>query len=338
MLINNDLTQDVHQGGKNIVIVSHQNPDGDAIGSSLGLMHYLLKKKHLVQAIMPGASPDFLQWLPGSDSIVLYDKKSKQARRLIKEAEYIFCLDFNEMSRTDKMGHYLKEATGKKIMIDHHPFPKLDQFDIVFSNTEVSSTCELVYQFIDNLGDKDLINKDIAEALYTGIMTDTGSFSYSCKHEGPFLITAELIKAGLDVRKVNDLVYNTNTEMKIRLLGHALNSCLTVLPDYRTAYIALDADDLQRYDYQPGDTEGLVNYALSIKGVIFAALFSYRKDLIRISFRSKNDFAVNEFAGKHFEGGGHRNAAGGNSFLSMDETLSKFLNLLDEYATQLRDK
>ncbi len=333
----NNLYKLLNEKELKIVIIGHKNPDGDAVGSSLALYHYLFLKKHQVHCMMPDALPPSIKWLLGAERILDYSTQKSRCRKYLREADCIFCLDFNSLSRTEGMQDDLRKANAAKFMIDHHPNPAVDEFDFVWSDTEASATAELVFRFIEQAGDKELINKHIAEALFTGVMTDTGSFAHGCKRSSPFEITAFLITKGLDVTRVHDLVYNSKSESQLKLLGHALYNCLTVIPDYRTAYIALDSDDLQRFSYKKGDTEGLVNYALSLENVIFAVMLVQREDLIRLSFRSKGDFAVNDIARKYFEGGGHKNAAGGNSYKSMDETITEFLDILENYAEELRN-
>lgn len=317
-----------------ILITTHYNPDGDAIGSSLALYHYLLLKGYEVNVLIPNDVPQFLQWMPGLKDAFIYYHKSKEADELLENADIIFCLDYNSYSRVKLFPLQLEKAKGKKILIDHHPEPE-KQFDFILSVIPVSSTAELIYDFISALGDTHLINTDIGNNLYVGMMTDTGSFSYASNYPHTFETVADLIKKGVDTEKVHRLVYDTYSENRMRLLGYCLSEKLIVLPEYCTAYISLTNEDLDKFSFQPGDTEGVVNYALSIKNISFAALFTQKKTCIRISFRSKSDFSVNEFARKHYQGGGHLNAAGGDSYLSMDETLKKFEELLPTYKDAL---
>lgn len=317
-----------------ILITTHYNPDGDAVGSSLALYHYLLLKGYEVNVIIPNDVPQFLQWMPGLSNAYIYYHKSKQSDELLENADIIFCLDYNSFSRVKLFPKNLENAKGKKILIDHHPEPE-KQFDYVLSVIPVSSTAELIYDFICALGDNKLINTDIGNNLYVGMMTDTGSFSYASNYPDTLETVADLIKKGIDTEKVHRLVYDTYSENRMRLLGYCLSEKLVVLPEYCTAYISLSKEDLEKFSFQPGDTEGVVNYALSIKNISFAALFTEKKNSIRISFRSKSDFSVNEFARKHYEGGGHHNAAGGDSQLKMDETLRAFEELLPQYKEAL---
>lgn len=318
----------------NIIITSHLNPDGDAIGSSLAMYNFLLQKNHNVSVIVPNEYPAFLAWIPNSDKILVYEHQQEKALELLNNADIVFCLDFNSIKRAEKFSEPLKNSDAIKILIDHHPQPE-DNFDYIISSVKTSSASELVYDFIVDLGEKHLINKSIAECIYVGIVTDTGSFSYLCNYEKTYLIVAELIKLGVDGEYIHRLVYDTFSENRLRLLGYCLSEKLRVLDEFHTAYIYLSAEDLKKFDYQVGDTEDVVNYSLSIKNINFAVIFIERKKLIRLSFRSKGEFFVNEFAKKHFEGGGHKNAAGGNSYLSLGQTVKKFEELLPQYRRQL---
>lgn len=319
---------------KNILITTHYNPDGDAIGSSLALYHYLKKRGHNVNVLIPNDVPEFLGWMPGLEDAVIYFHHSKQGTKLIKEAELIFCLDYNAISRVNLFKDKLLSAEAKKVLIDHHPFPE-DQFDLSFSIIEVSSTSELIFDFISALGDKSLIDYNIGVNIYVGMMTDTGSFSYACNYPETHFIVSELIKIGVDTELVHRLVYDTYAEHRMRLLGYCLSEKMVVLDEFSTAYIWLTKEDLKKYNHQPGDTEGFVNYALSIKNISFAALFTEKDGSIRISLRSKADFPVNEIARKYFKGGGHMNAAGGDSFQSMEATISDFEDILKDYKEAL---
>jgi phosphoesterase RecJ-like protein len=322
---------------KKILITSHTNPDGDAIGSSLGLYHFLKLSKYEVTVVLPTAYPDFLDWMPAQEEIVIYEKEKEKADQLFQKADIIFSLDYNSSSRLGIATEALQKASAIKILVDHHLHPKTEEYDHVFSTTETTSTSELVFDLIWQLNPS-LLNKEMAACLYTGIMTDTGSFSYACNYEKTFRVVAELYKAGIDGVQINRLVYNNYSENRLRLLGFSISQKLKVIPALCTAYISLTKTELDHYHHKTGDTEGLVNYALSIKGIHFAALLTERDNKIRISFRSVGDFSVNEFAKKHFEGGGHRNAAGGDSYLPMNKTLEKFESLLLEYKNELSSK
>lgn len=310
------------------------NPDGDAIGSSLAMYGYLIKKGHEVSVMIPDPDPGFLQWLPFHSSIMVFREEEKRCLAAIENAELIFCLDYNSLGRVSKAEIPVRNSKAKKILIDHHRDPAKD-FDFMLSVIETSSTCELVYNFIDDCGDKALIDKDIASCIYTGIITDTGSFSYSCNYERTYLITADLYRRGIDGEHIHRLVYDTYSEGRLRLLGYAISEKLVVLHEYHTAYIYLSKEDLDRFDYRVGDTEDIVNYGLSVEGINLAALFSERDGVVRISLRSKGNFSVNDIAHKYFNGGGHVNAAGANSYLSLEETVRIFVELLPAYKEKL---
>lgn len=322
---------------KRIVIVTHWSPDGDAMGSSLGLYNYLIKRKHKVTVVTPNDYPSFLFWLPGNKKVIDFSLKARAAKTVIAKAELIFCLDFNSLKRIGDLEEELVKSKALTCLIDHHLQPE-DFADYMLHSVEACSTCELIYDFIELMGDSKLINKDIANCLYTGIMTDTGSFRFPSTTAKTHRIIAELIESGGHNAEIHNRIYDDTTEDKIKLLGFCLGEKLTVLTEYSTAFFSLRGDELKHFNYKKGDTEGIVNYALSIKGIRFAAFFVERDGEIKTSFRSKGSFNVNLFARKHFEGGGHANAAGGMSKLTLDETLIKFIALLPEYKKQLNSK
>ncbi|MCW3102002.1 MAG: exopolyphosphatase-like enzyme [Bacteroidetes bacterium] len=322
---------------KNIVIVTHWSPDGDAIGSSLGLYNYLLKKGHSITVITPNDYPTFLSWMKGEKKILNFQKKHSAAKKLVAKADLIFCLDFNSLKRIDKLGEEVSAAPAIKLIIDHHLQPE-DFADYMLHSVEACSTCELIYDFMGLMGDKKLLDKDIANCLYTGIMTDTGSFRFPSTTAKTHLILSDLIKAGAENAAIHNRIYDDNTESRLKLLGFCLNEKLRVLPEYKMAFFSLSAEELTRFNYRKGDTEGVVNYALSIAGIRFAAFLAERDGIIKISFRSKGSFDVNKFARAHFGGGGHANAAGGMSELSLPKTIDKLLSLLPQYKKQLNAK
>lgn len=317
------------------VITTHTNPDGDAIGSSLAMYHYLKDKGKMVHVIVPNKYPGFISWLPGDENIIVYEKQPKKAQEMIKGAELIFCLDYNSIHRSGSLKDILEVAEAERIMIDHHPNPNADDFEYMLSKVKTSSTAELVYEFIHQIEDKNVLTMDMACALYVGIMTDTGSFSYACNYPETFMVTAKLLETGIDGELIHRNVYDTFSEDRLRLLGYCLSEKLVVLSEYATAYIALSSADLKRYNYQVGDTEGVVNYALSIAGISMAVLLTERSDRIRLSFRSKGSFRVNEIASTYFMGGGHKNAAGGDSYDSLEKTISKLESILPKYKESL---
>ncbi len=323
---------------KKIVIVPHKNPDGDAIGSTLGLYHYLNKSNHDVHVIVPNDYPTFLKWMPGNNTILKYDSNTNTCNALIDNADILFTLDFNAFHRTGNMESVLAESKAIKIMIDHHQAPD-NYATYMFSDVHMSSTCEMIYHFIDMLGDINLIDSDIATCLYTGIMTDTGSFRFLCTTSETHRIVAQLIEQGANNAEIHNNIYDTNSYKRLQLLGCALAN-LKVIPESRTAYITLSQDELNSFDYKKGDTEGVVNYALSLNNTILAAIFieDKQEDIIKISLRSKGSFSVNELSRAHFNGGGHKNAAGGRSDLSLDDTVAKFISILPSYSKALNDE
>lgn len=316
---------------KRIVIVPHKNPDGDAMGSTLGLCHYLLKNNHNATVIAPNDYPEFLKWLPGQDEVIIHESDRVKAESLIEHAEIIFTLDFNALHRAGNMESGLANATAVKIMIDHHQQP--DPYaNYMFSDIAMSSTCEMVYRFINMLRDAAAIDDQVATCLYAGILTDTGSFRFPSTTSTTHLVTADLISKGADHAEIYNAIYDTNSYERLQLLGVALKN-MKVLPEYRTAYITLTQEELNAANFRKGDTEGFVNYGLSLKNIIFAAIFIEHKQegIIKISLRSKGDFSVNEFSRENFGGGGHTNAAGGKSDLGLNDTVEKFISILPRY-------
>ncbi len=329
--------KDLIANKKNIIIVTHNNPDGDAIGSSLALYNYLIGKNKNVKVITPNKFPDNLAWLKGSSEILVYNMKTIKCNALIQNADIIFCLDFNALHRVDKMEDALRNSNAIKILIDHHLQPELKSFNYIFSKIDITSTSELTYNLIAKLDGIEAITLDIANCVYVGIITDTGSFSYSCNYEDCFTICASLLKIGIDAETIHRKVYDTFSESRLRLLGYCLSEKLEVIDEFSTAYIWLTKEDLNRFNYQNGDTEGVVNYALSIDKIKFAALFTEREGIVRISFRSKGDIDVNEFARNQFNGGGHRNASGATSKISLTDTIKHFKDSLSNYRIYLEN-
>jgi phosphoesterase RecJ-like protein len=326
------------QAAKNIVIVTHSNPDGDAIGSSLGLFHFLQLYVPLksVKVVVPNEFPSFLKWLPGVEQISVYDDSRALVEGIFHNCDLCFCLDFNSLKRIDNLYPILLSMNAPKILIDHHPQPDND-FEIMLSCVEFSSTSELIYKVITEIGGKEKLNKTIANCLYVGIMTDTGSFSYASNRPDLYVAVSELINQGIDAEFIHRKVYDTYSENRMRLLGYCLSNRLVVLSQLHTAYIFLTKEDLENFDYQNGDTEGVVNYSLSIQGIVLAALFTEKDDKIRISLRSKGSFNVNEFSRKYFNGGGHKNAAGGDSYFSLPETLKFFKDSVLENSSMIEE-
>lgn len=321
---------------KNIVIVPHRNPDGDAIGSSLAMYHFLNNKGHKATVVAPNDYPDFLKWLPGSKEALKFDMQNRQSKAAIDEASIIFLLDFNALHRVGSdMQKTLEDFDGTFIMIDHHQQPDAIA-KYMFSDTSICSTCQMVYHFLEKIEEVEAINAEIATSLYTGIMTDTGSFRFPSTTSTTHKIIADLIDKGADNAKIHNNVYDTNSYGKLQLLGRCLSN-MVVVEKLKTAYIYLSQQDLDEFNYVKGDTEGVVNYALSLDGIIFAVIFieDVEQKIIKISLRSKGKFSVNKFAREHFDGGGHDNAAGGRSEVSLDATISNFLKILPTYKNDL---
>lgn len=318
------------------VIIPHKNPDGDAIGSCLALYHYLKQYQCELAVIAPNEFPDFLKWMPGEDQIIIHEKQLDQAKKWIKSADLVFTLDFNSLSRINGVAETLEHFEGDYVMIDHHQAP--DSYaKYTYSDTSMSSTCEMVYNFIQMMNDGQKITQEIATCLYTGIMTDTGSFRFPSTTSATHRVVAELIDKGADNALIHNAIYDTSSLDKLQLLGCALKN-LVQLPEYNTVYITLSKKELAQHNFKKGDTEGFVNYGLSLKGIKFALIFieSQQEEIVKISLRSKGDFSVNDFARSHFSGGGHTNAAGGRSTLSLEDTVKKFEELLPDYKDQLQ--
>lgn len=324
---------------KEVVLVSHRNPDGDALGSTLGLkwiLDSIFTCKSTV--IVPDAKPDFLQFLPGFEDVLVFESDKEHASALIERCDVLFCLDFNHPSRTgDEMQKPIetRAALGRSIMIDHHQQPApFVQF--VGSDTGASSTSEMVYHFSRMLGVQDILGKEAATCLYTGIMTDTGSFRFSATSPETHKVAANLLASGIQHWTIHEHIFNQNKLSKLQLWGEVFRSRLFQIEALGVSYMVADADLLAQHQYEEGDLEGLVNFALSLKGTTLAALFSEKKGKVRISFRSVGNFSVNAFAREHFEGGGHENAAGGSYPGTIDAAVQHFLALIPHYKSQLK--
>ncbi|RXP47062.1 bifunctional oligoribonuclease/PAP phosphatase NrnA [Lutibacter sp. HS1-25] len=328
--------KDLLASPKNIVIVPHRNPDGDAIGSSLAIYHYLKNKGHNATVVAPNDYPYFLKWMPGSKDVLKFDMQNRQSKSAIDEASIIFLLDFNALHRVGSdMQNTLEGFMGMFVMIDHHQEPDAIA-KYLYSDVSICSTCQMVYHFLEKLDDVEAIDANIATCLYTGIMTDTGSFRFPSTTSTTHKIVADLIEKGANNARIHNNVYDNNSYGSMQLLGRALSN-MVVIQNLKTAYITLSQAELNEFNYEKGDTEGIVNYALSLNGVIFAAIFIEDVDqqIVKISLRSKGKFSVNKFARAHFDGGGHDNAAGGRSEISLDATVSNFLSILPSYKSEL---
>ena len=318
-----------------IVITTHHKPDGDAMGSSLGLYAYLIQKGHHVKVITPTDYPYFLHWLPNNSDVIIYTENKEQSEVLVAEASLIFCLDFNTLTRINELGELIRAADAYKIMIDHHLDPE-DFDDYRHWSINACAAAQMVYDFIVNeLEDAESLNKDIATCLYTGIMTDSGSFRFPSATSDVYRIGADLIDLGAEHWRIHQLVYDNATENRLRFLGHCLSNKLEILREFNTAIITVNAEELKHYNIATGDTEGIVNYALSVNGIKLAAFIIERSDKVKLSLRSTGDFPANEICNKYFSGGGHRNAAGGVSEKNLQDTIAEFKSILPEYKTQL---
>ena len=319
---------------KNVVIIPHVNPDGDAIGSAVGLNDVLLNAGYASRVIVPNEFPTYLNYIGAGNEPLIYEQNSALAHQLIDQADGLFYLDFNDSKRLGKLESYLKNKSIPIVLIDHHPDPQI-KADFQFSDTDVSSTAELIYDFIESIGLLDHLSAQGASALLTGVIADTGSFSHNASRPSTYRIAGELMQRGADKEQINEALFNNFSEHRMRLLGYCLSEKLEIFPQHKAALIALTAEELERFNFQPGDTEGFVNYPLSISGVVFSAFFVEKNESVRISFRSKGSFETNIFSGNHFNGGGHRNAAGGESKLPIDQVLALFRSLLPEYSKKL---
>lgn len=315
---------------KKIAIIPHRSPDGDAMGSTLAMYHFLKKCGHEPMVISPNDFPEFLAWMPASNLVQVYENNREPVAKILHQAELIFTLDFNALHRTGEMEKVLNQLKVPFVMIDHHQSP--DSYAMVtYSDTQFGSTCEMVYNFINYLGKKDLLDKTIATCIYTGILTDSGSFRFPKTTGNTHRIVADLIDLGVDNTEIPALLFDNNSYESRQLLGRALNN-LVVFPEYKAAYTSLSQAELDEFKYVKGDTEGIVNYGLSIKGIQLAAIFIEHRDenIIKISLRSQGNIDVNQLAREHFNGGGHINAAGGKSSLSMEKTIEKFKKVITQ--------
>lgn len=333
-------TKDEIESVNDIVIVSHISPDGDAIGSSLALANFLNTLEKNVTVIVPTAYPDYFRWMPGATDILVYADQKEQSDEKIKNTELIFALDFNVLKRIGDMAFVVADAAAKKILVDHHIEPG-NFANVVISYPEMTSTAEMVFRLICRMGYFTEMTKECAECIFVGLMTDTGSFSFNSNQSEVYSIVSELIKKGVDKDEVHRRVYDNYSENRFRLLGYMLSNKLKMYPEYGAALMCLTKEELDRFNYQPGDIEGFVNMPLSIKGVVFTALFKEDGEKIRMSFRSQGNVPVNEFASEYFMGGGHKNAAGGQLFVSMEEAVRVFeekLPTLEQYMKVEHDR
>ena len=323
------------QNKKNIVITIHRGPDADALGSALALSDVLKQLNHNVTVVSPNDYASFLYWMKGNNEVVVFTEQTEKAIEITNNADLIFLLDFNDLSRIGEYTETVRNSSSTKIMIDHHQEPNMNDADLIFSDTSSCSTAQLLFEILDGLSFKSMINKDVAECIYAGIMTDTGSFKYSSTTSKTHMVISELIDAGAENSKVHDLIYDNYSEDRTKLLGYCLNDKLQIFPELNSAIISLTEEELDRFNFKKGDTEGVVNYALAIKGIIFAVFIAEKEGKVKLSLRSKGNFKVNEIAKKYFSGGGHMNASGGISDRSVEGTVKKVIEVFEEYKNEL---
>lgn len=331
-----DRAKELINSSQSILITNHINPDGDAMGSALGLASILKAAGKKVHVVVPNDYPDFLKWLAGNDAVLNYEERVQESEDLISQADLIFHLDYNSLKRSGSLEHLLEDISAKRIMIDHHQQPE-GFADLQYSDPGMSSTCEMIFHFAEALGYLDLIDTETAEALYTGIITDTGSFRFSSTTPDTHRVASVLLQKGVQSQIVASRVYDSNRPQRLQLLARILQNMLYI-EEYNTVILSLSEQDMADFDFVKGDTEGFVNYGLSIKEVELSIFLYPSHDKVKMSFRSKTDFDVNNFARTHFKGGGHINAAGGVSHDSVEENINRIKNVLPHYGDQLRGK
>lgn len=329
-------TQEAIANAEKIAIVTHVAPDGDALGSSLGLWHYLMTIDKEPVVIVPTAFPDFFSWMPGADKIVVHEQYPLEAEDLLQQADLIFALDFNIPKRVAGLADALLLAPAPKILVDHHLNPG-DFASVTISYPEISSTSELVFRIICRMGDFSLIHQAGAECIYTGMMTDTGGFTYNSNNQEVYTIIAELIKIGVDKDEIYRRVFNTYSEHRLRLMGYCLYHKMKVYPEYRAALITLTQQEMSEFNFQNGDAEGFVNIPLSMKGIDFSVFMKEDPEKVKISLRSQGTFPANKFAADVFDGGGHLNASGGESYTTLDIAVRRFEEALPLYKDFLEE-
>lgn len=319
---------------KSVVLVPHSHPDGDAMGSVLGLARVIRNAGHKAIVVSPTKYPEFYHWMDGHDQVIIHSHHPKQAERAFHDADLLVCMDFNQLSRVGEMKPLVEGFPGKKVLIDHHPFPG-NFTDLIISDTTYSSTAELIFSVLQPTEYARYIDKNAATSFFTGIMTDTGSFDFNVSNPNTFEVVAQLTRKGIDQLDIHAKVYDNYSVDRMRLMGFCLSNRMIVFPEYHAACMYITLDDQKNFNFTTGDNEGFVNMPLSIKGIVFSALFTEKDKYVKTSFRSKGDFAVNEVSEKYFNGGGHRNAAGGEFHASMEETLAKFEQLLPEFKDRI---
>ena len=325
----------INSSNKSIVLVPHMHPDGDAMGSVLGLWRVLQNSGLKVKIVSPTKYPEFYHWMDGHEQVIIFSHHPKQAANAFNESDLMICMDFNQLSRVGNMKELVENFKGKKILIDHHPYPG-DFTDLVISDVSCSSTAELTFSILQSTKFAPFVDTNAATSFFTGIMTDTGSFDFNVSDPRTFETVAQLTRMGIDQLDIHSKVYDNYSADRMRLMGFCLSNRMTVYPEYHAAAMYISLEDQKTFNFVTGDNEGFVNMPLSIKGVVFSALFTEKEKYIKVSFRSKGEFAVNEICEKYFNGGGHRNASGGELYASMQETLAKFENLLPEFKEKIK--
>ncbi|MGI6046606.1 MAG: DHH family phosphoesterase [Petrimonas sp.] len=328
--------QQLIENSNQILITTHLSPDGDALGASLGLYHFLKLKKKNVRLMVPNSFPYFLKWMAGTDEILIYEYNPKAAKIIFEHTDLIFSIDYNIPKRVGNMASLLENSDAKKVLVDHHLFPG-NIYDVVISHPEISSTSELVFRLLYQAEKYNEIDKTIAECIYCGMMADTGGFTFNSNNPEIYLIISLLLRKGINKDRIFSLVYNNLTEDRFRLLGFTLSQRMKVFPELHTALIWLSLEDQKQFSYNKGDTEGFVNYPLSIKDIIFSAFIREDEDLVKMSFRSQGTFPTNEFAARFFHGGGHLNASGGEFYGTLEDAISFFENSIRLYTEELKN-
>ena len=320
---------------KSIVVIPHTNPDGDAMGSVLGLWRVLKNAGYKVKVVSPTKYPEFYHWMDGHDEVIIFSHHPKQSARALEESDLIICMDFNQLSRLGEMRPLVENYQGKKVLIDHHPYPG-NFTDLIISDITFSSTAELIFSVLQSTGLAQYIDRNAATSFFTGIMTDTGSFDFNVSNPNTFEVVAQLTRMGIDQLDIHSKVYDNYSADRMRLMGFCLSNRMTVFPEYHAACMYITLEDQKAFNFKTGDNEGFVNMPLSIRGVVFSVLFTEKEKYVKVSFRSKGEFAVNEVSEKYFNGGGHRNAAGGEFYASLPEALAQFEKLLPEFEDRIK--
>jgi len=325
----------IKDSSKSIVLVPHTNPDGDAMGSVLGLWRVLSNAGFSIKIVSPTKYPEFYHWMDGHEQVINFSHHPKQSARAFAESDLLICMDFNQLSRLGDMKSLVEEFNGKKILVDHHPYPG-NFTDLIISDITFSSTAELIFSVLQSTEFVSFIDRNAATSFFTGIMTDTGSFAFNVSNPNTFEVVAQLTRLGIDQQEIYSKVYDNYSADRMRLMGFCLSNRMTVYPEYHAACMYITREDQKAFNFVTGDNEGFVNMPLSIKGVVFSVLFTEKEKYIKASFRSKGDFAVNEVSEKYFNGGGHRNAAGGEYFASLQETIAQFEKILPEFEDRIK--